>query len=81
VKILNSMSKNDDQEIDSEIPGKTRRQLEKELDQLRQQVASDLKMLGLPAPKGPALIEFIIFGLAILCIIMLLAGGCNVQSK
>jgi len=29
------MSKNDDQEIDSEIPGKTRRQLEKELDQLR----------------------------------------------
>lgn len=75
------MSKNDDQEIDSEIPGKTRRQLEKELEVLRSQVASDLKVLGRPVPRGPALIEFIIFGLAVLCIIMLLSGGCNVQSK
>ena len=74
-----------DQEEDSEIPGKTRSQLEKELVDLRRQVASDLKVLGRPVPKGLALIEFIIFGLAILCIIMLLSGGCgigiNIQSK
>lgn len=65
----------------SNIPGKTRAELDKDCEELRKQVEADLRIWAKSPSRrrGPDRAECVLIGLAVGCLLMFLINGCHVK--